>query len=171
MAVRNIDVFDSSLQKTNLWIKGVESEIHSTDRPRAYSALRAVLHALRDCMPVDETAKFSSQMPLLVRGVFFDGWKPRRKPRRYTKDRFLRAIGDALRGQPGLDGALAARAVFRVVEEHLSPGEVRAIRFILPREIRQFWSELSREEAEPAIPPERPAPSVPGPYGAVPGGY
>src|SRR5579883_2001308 len=123
MAAKNVDVFDSSLQKTNLWLRDVESELHALDRPRAYSALRAVLHSLRDCMPVDETAKFSSQMPLLMRGIFFDGWKPRKKPLRYTKARFLSRLRDELRNEAGLDAALAARAVFRVLEKHLSAGE------------------------------------------------
>ena len=154
MAVKNIDVFDSSLQKTNLWLKDIEAELHVVDRPKAYSALRAVLHSLRDCMPVDETAKFSSQMPLLMRGIFFDGWKPRRKPLRYTKARFLSHLRDELRNEAGLDSALAARAVFHVLEKHLSQGEIRAIRLILPREIRQFWAEA--EPAEAAAP--RPVP-------------
>lgn len=152
MGAKNIDVFDSSLQKTNLWLKDVEVELHAAGRPRAYCALRAVLHCLRDCMPVDGAAKFSSQMPLLVRGVFFDGWRPRRKHLRYTKARFLARLGEELRNEGGLDAALAARAVFHVLERHLSPGEIRAIRLVLPREVRQFWSQADEAPAPPLRP-------------------
>lgn len=137
---RNVDVLDSTLQKTNIWLKEIESLLHADDKPKAYAALRAVLHALRDCMPVEEAAKFASQMPLLMRGVFFDGWKPRRKPLRMTRGRFFAAIREALRNQVALDPALAARAVIKTLENHLSAGEIAAVRRILPSEVRDFWA-------------------------------
>ncbi len=155
-----VDVFESTLQKTNCWLKDLESVLRTEDRPRAYAALRAVLHTLRDCMPVDETAKFSAQMPLLLRGVFYDGWKPRRKPTRLTKGGFLNAIRDCLRTQEGLDPALAARGVFAMLEKHLSAGEIGHIRRVLPTEVRQFWAQSDRQAAMPAasvsIPREAP---------------
>lgn len=142
-----VDVFESTLQKTNVWLKDLERRLRTDDRPRAYAALRSVLHALRDCLPVDETAKLSSQMPLLMRGIYFDGWKPRRKPLRHTRTSFLAAIRECLRSQSGLDPALAARAVLAMLESHLSEGEVAHVRRVLPAELREFWSEADKAAA------------------------
>lgn len=142
-----VDMFESTLQKTNLWLKDLEQLVRTDDRPRAYTALRAVLHALRDCLPIDETAKFSAQMPLLMRGMFFDGWKPRQKPLRMTKARFLTAVREGLHNQAAVDPALAARAVFRLLERHLSQGELAHIRRVLPAEVRQFWTEADAQTA------------------------
>jgi uncharacterized protein (DUF2267 family) len=37
-----VDVFDTTLQKTSVWLNGVMEEMGWEDRHRAYSALRAV---------------------------------------------------------------------------------------------------------------------------------
>ena len=52
---------------------------------KAYAVLRSVLHALRDCLPPAEVVKFSAQMPMMVKGVFFDGWKITPKPLGLTR--------------------------------------------------------------------------------------
>lgn len=150
---KGVDVFESTAQKTNLWLKDVERGTRCEDRPKAYAALRAVLHVLRECLPIDETAKLAAQMPMLVRGIFFDGWKPRRKPLRLTKAEFFRELRECLRGQPDVDCGLAARAVFRTIETHVSPGECAGIKRVLPHEIRALWRDLTRE-TEPVAPPE-----------------
>jgi uncharacterized protein (DUF2267 family) len=43
-----LDVFDTTVQETNLWLKELMERLGTYDRHRAYSTLRAVLHALRD---------------------------------------------------------------------------------------------------------------------------
>lgn len=142
------NIFESTIQKTNLWLKDVEGVMRTQERARSYAALRAVLHVLRDCMPVEAGAKFAAQMPLLVRGVYFDGWKPRRKPRRLAKSEFFRELRELLRGQAGLDPGLAARAVFCCLERHVSSGEIAAVKRVLSAEVRALWSELSRVGSE-----------------------
>jgi uncharacterized protein (DUF2267 family) len=49
-------------------------------RNQSYSALRAVLHALRDRLTVAETAHLSAQLPMLIRGIYFKGWDPTKVP-------------------------------------------------------------------------------------------
>jgi uncharacterized protein (DUF2267 family) len=147
---RNIGVFEASRQKTNLWLKDIATQMRTNDRHKAYAALRAVLHSLRDCLPMEEVAKFSAQMPLLITGVFFDGWKPRRKPVRMRRDEFYASIREQLRGQPNIDAGLAARAVFRVLEDHLSLGETEGLRRVLPTEIRAVWKDTIEQGEEGA---------------------
>ena len=43
------ELFDSTVQKTQIWLKDLMSQLDWQDRPhKAYLALRTVLHALRD---------------------------------------------------------------------------------------------------------------------------
>jgi len=142
---RNLDVLASSVQKTNLWLKDIAYEIHIPSRHKAYVALRSVLHTLRECIPVDELANFSAQLPLFITGVLYEGWKPHRKPIRFTREDFFDHVQHLMRNQPGLDPALATRAVFLVLSRHISPGEVRALRQILPREVRGLWLDIESE--------------------------
>ena len=78
----HLDVLDRSVEKANIWINDVATELGTTDRHEAYRALRAFLHVLRDRLPVAETAQLSAQLPLLVRGVFYENWRPAGTPGR-----------------------------------------------------------------------------------------
>jgi uncharacterized protein (DUF2267 family) len=156
MAGRGIEAFESSRQKTDLWLKEIARELRTPHKPRAYSALRAVLHTLRDCMPVEAAAKFSGQMPLILKGVFFDGWKPHAKPERLTRAQFYARVRERLRGV-AVDGGLATRAVLVVLDRHLSPGEVEGVKRVLPHEVRLLWRAVDQEpDAEPETAPETP---------------
>lgn len=81
MSTTGLDVFDTTLQTTNLWLKEIAEDI-GPDRRRAYHALAAVLRALRDRLTIDEAAQLSAQLPLLVRGIYFDQWRPAEQPKR-----------------------------------------------------------------------------------------
>ncbi|MBI4422401.1 MAG: DUF2267 domain-containing protein [Elusimicrobia bacterium] len=150
-------MLESSAQKTRLWLKDVAEGLHATRRLQAYSALRCVLHALRDCLPPGEVAKFASQMPLVIRGVYYDGWKPRPKPRRMTRQEFYDQIRGHLRSQPDVDPALATQAVIQALYAHMSLGELQGLQRVLPREVRELWREVEGELFE--RPSEAPAPA------------
>ncbi len=167
MTNKRLEVIESSLQKTNLWLKDIEHELHQEHDPRsrvkAYAALRSVLHAIRDCLPVSEAVKFVAQMPLIVSGVYYDGWKPRVKPKRLSRAQFYEIIRESLRNQEDLDPALASQAVIRTLYRHLSRGEIQGVKAVLPKEVRLFWDEVESglfEEEEvlltegPPRPPE-----------------
>jgi uncharacterized protein (DUF2267 family) len=69
MSMTGLDVFDRTLQETNVGLKELMEDLHCDDRQKAYLALRAVLHALRDRLPVHEAVQLGAQLPLLVRGI------------------------------------------------------------------------------------------------------
>src|SRR5688500_5045170 len=60
-------VFDRTLHKTNLWLKELMDEMNWNNRERAYSALRATLHTLRDILPMNEVIQLGAQLPILLR--------------------------------------------------------------------------------------------------------
>ncbi len=74
-------VFDTTVQETNLWLKGIMEGLHTDDRHLAYLALRATLHALRDRLGPENAVHLAAQLPMLVRGLYYEGWRlARRRP-------------------------------------------------------------------------------------------
>lgn len=71
-----VSALDTTIQKTNIWLKEVMDELESDDRHRAYLALRSVLHSLRDRLTVEEATDLGAQLPILVRGFYYDAWNP-----------------------------------------------------------------------------------------------
>lgn len=80
MTTTPVDIIDRSVEKAHVWVNATAEELRTEDNHRAYRVLRAFLHALRDHLSVDETAQLSAQLPIFVRGVFYEGWDPSRTP-------------------------------------------------------------------------------------------
>jgi uncharacterized protein (DUF2267 family) len=102
--------------------------------------LRAVLHCLRDRLTIDEAAQLGDQLPMLIRGIYYEGWHPAGKPERVrSREEFLAWIGAHLPKTGLVDAEDAARTVFRVLDNHVSAGEIRDVMQSLPKEIRSLW--------------------------------
>ncbi|MEK0086102.1 DUF2267 domain-containing protein [Benzoatithermus flavus] len=141
MSSTGLDVFDKTLQTTHIWLGEIMAEM-GPDRQRAYHALRAVLHALRDRLPIDDSAHLAAQLPLLVRGIYYDGWHPRPGTSRERKqEAFVAHIQDGLQGIRPFDPKQAAQVVFKVIARHVSPGEWQKVKHALPQEIQVLWPE------------------------------
>ncbi|MEN2981558.1 MAG: DUF2267 domain-containing protein [Thermus sp.] len=142
MSATGLEVFDTTLHKTHAWLKAIMEALGAEDRHRAYMALRAVLHALRDRLPVEEVAQLGAELPMLVRGLYYEGWDPTGKPlKERHKEEFLAHVARELRtpSGPALDPEAAARAVFQVLAQKVSEGEIRDVQNLLPKELRELW--------------------------------
>jgi uncharacterized protein (DUF2267 family) len=142
MSKTHVAPFDSTLQTTNIWLNEIQEQLGwGEDHQRAYHALRAVLHALRDRLPVDHAAALAAQLPMLIRGIYYEGWHPHGKPvKERHKDAFLNHIVADFRGEPYADPERVAKAVFRVLSKHVSSGEIEGVKGSLPAEIRSLWT-------------------------------
>jgi uncharacterized protein (DUF2267 family) len=141
MSATGLAVFDETVQKTNSWLKEIALAL-DCDRHRAYEALRAVLHCLRDRLTIDEAAHLGDQLPMLVRGIFYEAWHPAGKPEKIrSRETFLSRIAAHL-ATSSIEPEDAAHAVFQVLEKHVSPGEVREVIHVLPKEIRTLWPQV-----------------------------
>ncbi len=140
MSQTGLEAFDSTIQTANIWLNGIMERMNWDDRHRAYGALRAVLHALRDHMTVDVAASFAAQLPLILRGVFFEGWHPAGKPlKERHREAFLEAVRQQMRGYPESDLEAVVRAVCQEINRHITAGEVESVKKTLPHEIRELW--------------------------------
>jgi uncharacterized protein (DUF2267 family) len=140
MSATGLDVFDTTLQKTNSWLKDVMYMLGWQDRRKAYLALRATLHALRDRLTVEEVAQLGAQLPMLVRGFYYEGWDPTGKPlRERHKELFLAHIERQFSGDDRIDPEEAARVVFTVLANRVTAGEIEDVQHVLPDELRDLW--------------------------------
>ena len=140
MSMTGLEVFDTTVHKTNSWLKEVMQEIHREDRRKAYNALRATLHALRDRLSVEEVAQLGAQLPMLIRGFYYEGWDPTRKPLKLRdREEFLSIIDEEFATDDTLNPELIARAVFKVLANRVTQGEIQDVKHVLPAEIRELW--------------------------------
>jgi uncharacterized protein (DUF2267 family) len=141
MSMTGLPAFDSTLQTTNVWLKELSEEmLWGDDRPRAYHALRAVLHALRDRLPIDEVVTLGAQLPMLVRGFYYEGWRPADKPlKARTLAVFLDHVAECMGPTPGEDPQTVTEGVFGLLSRHVSAGEMRGIMGALPHELRGLF--------------------------------
>lgn len=137
---QELEVIDTTVQKTHIWINEVAQEAGWDDKHKAYLALRAVLHTLRDRLSIEEAADLSAQLPMLVRGLFYEGWRPSDTPSRIRHaDQFLAAVATAF---PNTGDApepdVMVKSVFRVIERNIEGGEVRHVIGVLPEELQRL---------------------------------
>lgn len=145
----SIQAIEHSVEKANIWVRDVAAGLDGGDREEAYRALRATLHALRDRLTVEEGAQLSAQFPLLVRGLFYEGWHPSRTPLTYHRaDEFLRRVAEDAKLAGETEASYAVAAVAGALRAHVSAGEMADVLSVLPHEIRPLFEPRERVSAE-----------------------
>lgn len=134
-----ISTFAQAAHDAQHWVDELAAELDCAER-QAYRLLRSVLHALRDWLSPEEMVDLSSQMPVLVRGIFFEGWRPAHTPSWDQKkqdfiDRVTFEMRDDMPTYP--DGAIAA--VFSLLTRHLDIGEINHVRKSMRKPLRDLW--------------------------------
>lgn len=130
--------FDATVDKTNLVLKDIEDAYGwpSERRQQSYEALRVVLHALRDRLPLQEATDLASQLPMLIRGLYYEGWDPSHVPVKMDREEFLQRIREQFRfdlGDGGIDALV--RTVLQALQPHVSQGEWDDIASALPADL------------------------------------
>jgi uncharacterized protein (DUF2267 family) len=140
-----LEILGRSTQATHIWVKQASEELHWSDERRCFLALRAVLHALRDRLTIEEAVQLGAQLPTFIRGSYYDGWKPKKSPvRDSTRYGFLGQIQAAFSRthDPHVDSIHIARAIFRLLSKKVSEGEINDVRSTLPHDVRDLWPEM-----------------------------
>lgn len=125
---------------TNIWLKDLMEELDWDDRHRAYKALRAVLHALRDRLPPQTAVHLGSQLPMLVRGFYLECWRITDKPlRERSVEQFFADVTDEFEVHSADEAREVTYAVFDLLARHVSAGEIEDVKATLPKAIRKLW--------------------------------
>lgn len=136
----HLAVFDTTLGESHLWLKAVAAELSPCDQHQAYLALRATLHVVRDRLNPDAAMHVAAQLPLLLRGVFTEGWRPSTTP---SDDRHLGAFLDRVeRDLPDdfpIETESLVRGVLRALVNLTSEDIWIKVLRQLPAPVRSLW--------------------------------
>lgn len=145
MATTGLESIDHTVQLTHIWINDLNKLLGWENKPRAYRLLRSVLHALRDWLQVNEAVDLGAQFPALLRGVYYEQWRPAAVPvKERGKDSFLARVDNDFKTDPIDDTAEAVSAVFKLLSEKVTAGEIADVRQALPADLRKLWPETAR---------------------------
>lgn len=138
----SFDLLDKTTQKTNEVLRFIEEKYGWVDRRnQAYAALRAVLHVLRDRLPIELAAKLGAQFPTFIRGVYYEGWNPSKVPIKMDREEFLAAIRNQL--VFSFEGSLEelVRTVITAIKKTIDPAELEKISNIFPEDLKNLLKE------------------------------
>jgi len=136
----SFELFEATLHKTDEWLNQLKRLLPTDDRHVAYLALRATLHALRDRLTVQEVAQLGAQMPMLIRGFYYEGWDPSGKPLKIRhREEFLDRVTSELAYVNDKEPEEIVRAVFTLLVQRISDGEIEDVKHVLPEDIRDLW--------------------------------
>ena len=137
-----MDPFAKAKQKADIWLHEIAEDLGLESRDKALLALRGGLHALRDRLSAEEVVQLGAQLPMLIRGLYYEGWSPRHTPVRVrTRDEFLQLIERPFNKYDlTFDTEEVARAVFDLLSRHITRGEIDDVRAVLPSSIDALWS-------------------------------
>jgi uncharacterized protein (DUF2267 family) len=139
MSTTGLDAFDKTIQTTNIWLDEISERI-GPDRQVAWKVLSTVLHKLRDRLQPELAAHLGAQLPLLVRGAYYDLYEPAKQPTALkTREEFVEEVAKWLSDTRAVDPVEAIAAVFAVLDRHVSAGQVDNVRQALPHSIRELW--------------------------------
>lgn len=140
MTQTGITTIDHAPQVFAEWLNELCDDLDWTEKRRAYLLLHTTLHTIRDFLTVDEAADLAAQLPVLVRGIFYDSWVPARTPvsPRNKKD-FLARIEARFIKEPLDDTERAVGAVFDTLRRHVSAGEIDQVRHAMRKPLQELW--------------------------------
>lgn len=138
------DEFARSDRTAQEWLSAVAQGLGTEDRHITYRILRAWLHTVRDRMNVDAAANFAAQLPIPLRGLFFEGWKPSRVPVKLDADQFLAAIAQEATISLA-DARHAAAVVTAALQQRCSPGQIDHLLAQLPGPLRDLLAPPGRQ--------------------------
>jgi len=142
MKLTGLDVFDSTIQRTHSWLTDLMVELNWVDRRKTYLAFRCVLHAVRDHLVLDDAIYVGEQLPMLIRGFYFEHWDPEGKPLPLrSREEFLSVLASYLAhdGEFAANAEAITRAVFRLLDRKAAGGEIKDVSHVLPAGLLDLW--------------------------------
>ena len=134
-------VFDTTINETNRWLEALGNQL-GCDRHQAYAAIRAVMHVLRDRLEPASAMRLAAQLPMLLKGVYVEGWRPDETPVRLrTAGAFVEAVRAALPDKFAFDAEVATRAALAVLWSQTDGGAMEKVRREVPEDVRTLWPE------------------------------
>jgi uncharacterized protein (DUF2267 family) len=140
-----LESIDHTVQLTHEWINDLDALVGWENKHRSYRLLRTVLQTLRDWLPVNEAVDLGAQLPELLRGVYYEHWRPAITPvKPRNVDAFITRIDNAFKSDPLIFTPEAVTAVFTLLNRKITAGEIDDVRHALPADVRALWPASTR---------------------------
>lgn len=142
MTMTGLKAFDQTLNTTHVWLRDLMTRLGTDNRDDAYRALCVTLQALRDRIPNTEAVQLGAQLPILIRGAFYESWQLKTTPVKVkTREDFMRN----LRPQLSLSDAKLSDEdivceVFGLLKSKISEGEIDDVVSCLPPQLKELWN-------------------------------
>jgi uncharacterized protein (DUF2267 family) len=137
--MREISELGRAVADTDGWIDDLAKRLGWRDRGKAYAALIGALHGLRDALPREEVVYFGAQLPLLLRGLYYEGWHPGAHRSAQSLNALCARIHEAVNHDPGIDSEAVARSVLALLAARLSPSDIEDVIAATPRPLHALW--------------------------------
>jgi uncharacterized protein (DUF2267 family) len=132
-----------AVQKIQEWLKELQDKGELADEAAAYAVLRSVLNRLRDRLTVEGAVHLGAQLPLIVRGLYYEGWRPSRVPTKVrSKQKFVDELAEELLPYT-YPVERAVCDVFALLAHHCDPNEIQNVIDQLPADIKTLWPEAA----------------------------
>ncbi len=142
MSEQGLETIESTTQKTHEWIARIAEALHMEKRD-AYKALRAVLQTIRDRLPLDLVVHFGAQLPMLIRGLYYEGWEPSKVPIKMSRQEFLDAVQEKIVAGRVIDPVETARTVLSIVASYVGAGEMGKLMHSFPSDMQSLFPALA----------------------------
>lgn len=152
MSLTGLEVFDTTVQKTNEWLQEIMQELGTESKQEAYVVLRATLQTLRDRLPLEEAAHLGAQLPMLIRGIYYEGWRPSLEVCKMHRDEFCSRVLEYFTrtALEDLNPEPAIRTVFQTLSRNIAKGEAQKIIQVLPSDLRDLFESAQGRQAKAA---------------------
>jgi uncharacterized protein (DUF2267 family) len=139
LAEHGLEGIDHTIQQTYSWIDEIAAALGPSNRHVGYQVLRGFLHSVRDRLPMDEAVHLGAQLPMLLRGLYYEGWDPEGVPVSIRDGQgFLSDFAWDARLPDSVNSAASVRAAYEVLARHVTSGEVAEVLNALPGEVRKL---------------------------------
>lgn len=137
---------EKSTHKTKEWLHEIQDELGWEDENMVYTASRAVLQTLRDRLPVIEAVELAEGLPMVMKGMYYEGYNPTGKPEKIkSRDEFFQKVQERTPRTP-IKTEEATRAVFNLLDKKLGGGgEIDQVKGNLPKDLQRLWKASKQE--------------------------
>jgi uncharacterized protein (DUF2267 family) len=86
------------------------------------------------------------QLPILLRGLYYEGWEPSKVPIKMSREEFLDAVKQKIIFSQVIDPARITQSVLAVITSYVAPGEIEKLKHSLPKDLQTLWAGVTTPE-------------------------
>lgn len=143
-----LSTLDRAVQSAKEWLKDAQQQMNLDSQEDAYMAMRAVLHTLRNQLSVEEACDLASQLPLIIQGVYYEGWQPgAQRDKIHSPDQFYSEVSENLSGREHLNPQSVTSGAFRTIADFISDGQLQHVKSNLSKNIASLFPEHAKAQS------------------------